>query len=187
AARAPAVPRGAYRIGDQLALRRRLEPVLGHEQERLRRLSLDAGPRLVRGVAGSGKTLIAASWAIRTLRDAPPHARLLFVYGNQALAALLRRTLHDAAQELGVRFPDPRLELAHAGDLLARLAPDFTGERWDYEGLAGALEQSEIIPELDALFIDEAQDLGESALRQLVRFVKPTAEGDEEPKRAVRI
>src|SRR5690606_29629890 len=38
AARAPAVPRGAYRIGDQLALRRRLEPVLGHEQERLRRL-----------------------------------------------------------------------------------------------------------------------------------------------------
>src|SRR5262249_47640942 len=44
-------------IGHQLAVRKQLRPVLSCEQQRLCGFSMDGKPRLVRGVAGSGKTV----------------------------------------------------------------------------------------------------------------------------------
>ena len=55
-------------LGVQLSKRKQLRPVLSHEQERLCGLELDGKPRLVRGVAGSGKTVILAHWLMQTVQ-----------------------------------------------------------------------------------------------------------------------
>lgn len=55
-------------IGSQLANRKDLRPVLSQEQERLCGLELDGKPRLVRGVAGSGKTVVLAHWLMQTVQ-----------------------------------------------------------------------------------------------------------------------
>ncbi len=55
-------------LGNQLSKRKALRPVMSTEQERLSRLSLDGKPRLVRGVAGSGKTVVLAHWLQQTVK-----------------------------------------------------------------------------------------------------------------------
>ncbi len=56
------------KLGDQLTVRESLRPVFSAEQQRLCELRLDGKPRLVRGVAGSGKTVVLAHWLARTVR-----------------------------------------------------------------------------------------------------------------------
>ncbi|MBC7174091.1 MAG: hypothetical protein H5U40_16735, partial [Polyangiaceae bacterium] len=187
-ARAPGpLVREGHRLGAQIAHRRNLHALPGHEQERLSHMTLDEGPRLVRGVAGSGKTWVAAHWAIRSLVDAPAEARLLFVYGNQALHALIDRSLAAVASELGIAWPDRRLELRHAGEVLLGNLPRLQIERWDYDAMATALATVELEPAYDALFIDEAQDFGEAALRQLFRLVRARRDARGGELKAIRM
>jgi len=179
---APPPPRGT-RLGDQIARRRRLRSVLSREQRILvERTLADAGPRLVRGVAGSGKTLVLARWAARALRGAKVE-HLLVVFANAALRPLLDRMLREAwadESETSTAFPEERVQLLHVGQLLADLRlevglPEPTGEaRWDYDAQAAAiLERGPPEARFPLILVDEAQDLGHHALALLVGLAEP--------------
>jgi superfamily I DNA and RNA helicase len=68
------------------------------EQQRLCGLNMDGKPRLVRGVAGSGKTFVLAHWLQKTVRNlaSKPDARVWAVYANKSLHRLIGDTIEDA-------------------------------------------------------------------------------------------
>lgn len=185
----PPLPSGAT-LGDQLRRRQQLRPVLSHEQARLVHRDLsDTGPRLVRGVAGSGKTLVLAHWAVRAIRGLGV-PRVTIVYANRALRPLLERLFDEAWQEATggeIAVPWSRVHLVHVGELLHGLLreldepvpdPEERGARYDYEGQARRLLQRvELAPRFDAAFLDEAQDLGHETLRLLIQLVRPNGQG----------
>src|SRR5262249_10205029 len=49
-------------LGFQIVKRKAMRPVSSAEQQRLCEFEIDGKPRLVRGVAGSGKTFVLAHW-----------------------------------------------------------------------------------------------------------------------------
>ncbi len=49
-------------MAQQIADRKQMSPILSREQQRLSNLTLDGKPRLVRGVAGSGKSIVLCNW-----------------------------------------------------------------------------------------------------------------------------
>ena len=169
-------------LGAQLEQRKALRPVLSAEQQRLCGLELDGGPRLVRGVAGSGKTLVLANWLAAVVGSAGFVGRAWVVYANAALRGLLLEQIEQGWRRLrpGGVFPDDRIELWHVQDLLRELhreaeLPPPSG--WDYDAWSGRLLElpSAPTPRCEALFADEAQDLGPSTLRLLASLVQPTA------------
>ncbi len=187
---APARPRPARdrrgpRLGDQIARRRAMRPVLSREQERLCRLKLDGGPRLVRGVAGSGKTWVLAYWVARTVRASSFEGRALVIYANRALHGMLDDLIARAWSELeptAERGPLPRgrFRLVHVRDLLDELL-DEEGlppvEGYDFD--AAALRYQAAVPDFShrprctVMFVDEAQDVGPETLRLLAGLVRP--------------
>src|SRR5262249_15708129 len=64
-----------------------MRPVLSGEQQRLCGYRMDGKPRLVRGVAGSGKTAVLAHWLAKTLGGLGPDVggKVWAVYANKAL------------------------------------------------------------------------------------------------------
>jgi hypothetical protein len=89
------------RLGYQIAKRKQLRPVLSSEQQRLCDRRMDGKPHLVRGVAGSGKTMILAHWLCTVLRQykEDPNAKIWVVYANHSLAPLLQKLIQEAWQE----------------------------------------------------------------------------------------
>lgn len=184
-------------LGAQIDARKLLRPVLSREQQRLCGHEMDGKPRLVRGVAGSGKTVILANWLARTLArlEEDPEARVWVVYANRALQRLLETVATEAWRELheDQGFPWHKVELLHIRDVLAGLyererlgRPDF---QYDYEvgarrvhevGAARPLE-----PTCDALFVDEAQDMGHDVLNLLTSLVRPSDAEDPKARSAI--
>lgn len=177
-------------IGNQLEKRKLLRPVLSFEQQRLCDLKLDGKPRLVRGVAGSGKTVVLAHWLLRTMQRLNGHAdaKLWAVYANRSLQKLISDTIEEAwkAEGNGQPFPWGRVELCHIKDLLELLLPQV-GLRmrtfeFDYDKAAAAYlhrrPADEVAPVCHAMFIDEAQDMGPNTLKLLSALVKQTDEDD---------
>jgi superfamily I DNA/RNA helicase len=174
-------------LGAQLEERRAQRPILTAEQQRLCQLRLDGKPRLVRGVAGSGKTLVLASWVARLLRRSDAPQRVIgVVYGNRALRGLLAHSLEQAWQRdlISGAFPWPRVALVHIKDLLQELLAEV-GAAWpedslDYEKVAAdflAKHGAGLVPRFDALFIDEAQDMGHEVMRLLFALTRPHGAG----------
>lgn len=184
-------PAVADTLGLQIRARQRLRPVMSHEQARLVQRDLhDAGPRLVRGVAGSGKTLVLAHWAVRALQGLGV-PEVAVVYANRALRPLLMDMLDRAWQgqdpPLG---PTPwhRIQLHHVGDLLADLErehdqPTPTGrDRFDYATRAARLlDGVALTPRFPALFLDEAQDFGHDTLALLLALTEPSGPDGRRP------
>ena len=172
-----------HSLGAQIEERRTLRPILSAEQERLAAYRLDGKPRLVRGVAGSGKTLVLARWMARVLvRDEEQQAWLVF--GNASLRGLLMDHLQEAWRELAPLLPLPteRFELLHVHDVLTALAREAgvpADAGWDPDRLARRIERSgaRLPPRCGALFVDEAQDLGPATMRLLAKLVVPRPEG----------
>ena len=75
-----------------------MRPVLSQEQQRLSNLELDGKPRLVRGVAGSGKTLVLSNWLAKTAKrlSGERDARIWAVYANRSLHKLLTASIESA-------------------------------------------------------------------------------------------
>lgn len=179
----PPAPGERAQLGAQLALRRALRPVRTREQERLIELPLDGRPRVVRGVAGSGKTLVLAHWLARAAQGP---GRLFCVYANAALRGLIAEAVEDAWRDAGQRAPFPwgRVELRHVRRLLeallAEVGLDARAFGFDYDAAAAAyLERvgpEAVAPRCDALFVDEAQDMGAETLRLLTALVEPLPE-----------
>jgi superfamily I DNA/RNA helicase len=177
------------RLGGQIALRKKLRPVLSNEQQRLCGLALDGGPRLVRGVAGSGKTAVLAHWLAKTLKHLAnkPNAVAWVVYANNSLRSLLEAAILQAWNEddANGEFPAERVELHHVNDvlrgLLGEIGRGVKGLDFDYDASAAEYllvkGPAAIAHRCDALFIDEAQDLGSNTLRLLNLLVSPRVAG----------
>jgi superfamily I DNA and RNA helicase len=157
-----------------------LRPILSAEQQRLCHFEMDGKPRLVRGVAGSGKTVVLANWLVRTylaLRSQSP--RLWVVFANASLEHLIRQMINDAWERQGQSgsFPHDHIILHYIDRLLSGLEghrPMPSELRFNYsDRSARLLRQSKpIAPSCDALFLDEAQDLGVFTIQLLSQLVK---------------
>ena len=178
----------ATSVGYQISKRKELRPVLSHEQERLCGLELDGKPRLVRGVAGSGKTVVLAHWLMQTVRRlaGQQNIRIWAVFANRSLQSLIGDSIESAWEKEsgGKSFPWDRVSLRHIREILdvllpeVRLSPENFGFEYD-DAAAAYLERKpadQILPRCDALFIDEAQDMGEQAFR-LIRSPSPDLAG----------
>ena len=134
---------------------------LDHRQERLAR-HLGEGYRLIRGVAGSGKTLILTHRAAH-FAEHFPRWRILLLCFNRALAFALAQEV-KATKNVRAQTVDG---LAHG---LLRDAgrspgeerkPDFERRRVEARAIALGLDSSK---RFDMVLVDEAQDLGHSGL-----------------------
>ncbi len=95
-------------------------------------LSLDGKPRLVRGVAGSGKSIVLCNWLARTVQRqrGDKNFRIWAVYANRSLHKLLQESVEAAWARLTEGdlfetsgFPWERVSLLHVRDVLAGILP----------------------------------------------------------------
>lgn len=151
--------------------------VMNREQERLAR-TLGEGHRLLRGVAGSGKTVVLIGRA-RYLRERYPEWRILVVCFNRVLADYLREVIEPderlevlhfhrwCLRELeaaGVAVPDPP-ETGDASDYWDREVPQLLLQAYE----EGRLRQGSY----QAVLVDEGQDLAADWYRALLRTLDP--------------
>lgn len=136
--------------------------VLDRRQERLA-MSLGPGYRMIRGVAGSGKTLVL-TYRARYIADHFPSSRILLLCFNRALSLALKNEVSSTAN-VTVKTVDKL-----AFDLLRRekgwLARIQNEEEWrqrilDAKRAADGLSDSD---KYDLVLVDEAQDLETSHL-----------------------
>lgn len=151
--------------------------VMNREQERLA-LTLAEGHRLLRGVAGSGKT-ICLIYRARHLRARYPDWRILVVCFNRVLAAYLRDAI-GADERLEVLHFHRwcRRELEAAGVRIP--PPPATGDRSDYwnreipQLLLQAYESHQLRSgTYQAILVDEGQDFADDWYRALLRALDP--------------
>lgn len=183
-------------LGGQIAKRKEMRPVLSQEQQRLSNLELDGKPRLVRGVAGSGKTLVLSNWLAKTAKrlSGERDARIWAVYANRSLHKLLTASIESAWQDGGNRSPFPwdNVSLLHVKDVLAGLLPSvsLSMEAFDFEYDRAAEEflnrqdVDALLPRCQALFLDEAQDMGPNTLRLLLSLVEQSNQDDTNSRSA---
>jgi superfamily I DNA/RNA helicase len=196
---APARAADPHSLGSQIEKRKRLRPILSNEQQRLCGYSLDGKPRLVRGVAGSGKTVVLSHWLAKTVKAAKPGQRLRIwvVFANKALKRLIEATVEHAWREEEGQgdFPWQDVELFHVLDVLDQMRNEAGIRNWqagDYDYDAKALEvltrrpATSLVQRCDALFIDEAQDMGPNTLKLLFGLVRQT-DPAEPNSRAVHV
>ena len=167
----------------RLALRQMLEPddseiikVLDRQQERLARWMGD-GYRVVKGVAGSGKTLVLL-YRARLIAKTQPRWRVLLTCFNRVLADELGRQLREMDEGLGNvtvknidRLPtDLYGEVHRRGGRLV-----LPGD--DYEGRIAAcldhLRADEEAALFDVVLVDESQDFDPHRLELAWRLLKP--------------
>jgi hypothetical protein len=144
--------------------------VLDRGQEALAK-GLGSGHRVVRGVAGSGKTLVL-TYRARLLAEAFPGQRILVTCYNVSLAASLQRQLP---------FPNVKVETIEALLRKARKAVGFEEMPFETTQLTAraeaalqALDRHEnAAGRFDHVLVDEAQDFPTAALRFAVRLLRP--------------
>jgi hypothetical protein len=172
------------------------DKALSDEQQRLSAMNWDAGPRLVRGVAGSGKTIVLANNLARRLErmlvasseglfgDRPPRPRLLAVCFNRSLAPFIAKKIAIAFEQRTGRLPPAgTVEVCSFNTLMWKLTQ---AGLWRYCNVQdasdivralhylGDLDQSrQLNPErlralaYDAIYVDEGQDFLEEEFRLL--------------------
>ena len=210
----PTVPRPGRDVGDAELLGARIDREaaryreLSEEQRRLSEADFSTGPRLIRGVAGSGKTVVLANNLARRLvkaeaatgalfvEDAAPPPRFLAVCFNQTLAPFLRSRIQIAYQQrAGQMMPPGAVTVRNFNSLMFDLSqaglaayrrikehPDGPARARAY--LAEVEQVAEREPDrlarfaFDAIYVDEAQDLEEDELRLLIRLAKQNDAGE---------
>ena len=143
---------------------------LDRKQEQLAR-SLGPGYRLIRGVAGSGKTLVLTCRA-RHMASHFPKWRILLVCFNKALSLALERQVegHSNVQVFNLDRLARRV-LVRAGHEIDDDAPaDFGKRRRDALEAVSSIDESVLF---DMVLVDEAQDLDETGLDLAWAMLKP--------------
>lgn len=191
-------------LGDRIDLEATREKVLSAEQQRLSRFDLTRASYLIRGVAGSGKSVVLANNVARLVRDReapqqdlfeePRASRIGVVCFNRALVPFLREKMSLAySQSTGERLAEDRVEVRHFnGFLLARSQEiegleyvRLSGENKDREVRAKcyleqirSLEESGVLAQhqFDVIYVDEAQDLHPDEFRVLLKFLRPSGD-----------
>lgn len=182
---------------------------LSAEQQELIRLDTWGHPYLLRGVAGSGKSLVLAyhvAWAVLrherqaqqlTLFDEDRHRmpKIAVVCLQRTLAPLLHQMIEAAYQTIaGKSLPPNVVTVAHVNGLIYQLAEAH--DHFHYVPLNKARDNGEHarlhlmqldsmtpaeLDELrfDALYIDEGQDLHPDTLTLLYTLVRPDPQTTE--------
>jgi hypothetical protein len=121
-------------LGDLFHEIARRDRTLSEEQQRLAAGDWRGGPRLIRGVAGSGKTVVLAAHLARRLAHNVPEQGRLFGEGgdrperylavcfNRTLVPFIRHKIEAAYhQRKGADLPEGWVEVTHFNQLLYRL------------------------------------------------------------------
>jgi len=191
------------RMGDQFDARKGMKPILSQEQQRLTDLELDGKPRLVRGVAGSGKSIVLCNWLAKTAKRLHDQkdAQIWAVYANRSLHKLLQESIESAWTSLNEGdlldksdFPWDKVSLFHVKDVLAGMLPSVQmlneSIGFDYDRAAEEFlnrqDMDDLLPRCSALFIDEAQDMGPATLRLLLSIVEQ-ADSEDANSRAAHV
>jgi len=170
------------------------------EQRKVADRTLEGRPTLLRGVAGSGKSILLAQGLVYLLHragrasrcaDDPDGPRVLVTCFNKTLVPLLRRDADAFAVETGLQLPRFKLDFVHFEGVLKKLREEWgltvPGLRQgDDEAndarypmvfrqveelfASGAATEEEAL--WDFVFVDEAQDLHPDALRLLHRMAR---------------
>ena len=143
---------------------------LDREQEHLA-LSLGPGYRLIRGVAGSGKTLVLTSRA-RHMAGHFRHWRILLVCFNKALSLALAQ---HVAEHTNVRVYTLDALALRVLNKTGRSPDDerradFDQRRRDAREAVADIDESRLF---DMVLVDEAQDLDEAGLDLAWAMLKP--------------
>jgi hypothetical protein len=153
--------------------------VMDREQERLAR-TLGDGHRLLRGVAGSGKTIVLICRTRHLLAQHPDWRMLVLCY-NRVLAGLLRTAIRDERVEVStfhawcarqlkaaaVDVPEPPGRGEQWDDFWVETVPQLLSQAFDEARVPAALYQ--------AILVDEGQDFADSWYRLLLRALDPVA------------
>ena len=172
------------------------EKRLSDEQQRLSEAKIAGSPRLIRGVAGSGKSVVLANQVARYLKRELAQPRDLFaepnptpfrvavVCFNRSLVPLLERRVAEAYQQLTQKeLPKDVVCISHLNKLLYELSEQGY---WRYQSMASGsnVERAKRYrwqwndpkvlnrPLFDAVFVDEGQDLEGEELALLHDLVK---------------
>jgi hypothetical protein len=158
--------------------------VLDFVQERIAR-SIGEGHRLLKGVAGSGKTLVVAARA-KYLKKIHPEWRVFVTCYNVATAHYIRSLMSEPS----IARQEPEIKVVNFHRLVKELTGEFLGTIWDEEAdrretydkwetrvgelWVEAVEKGKIAAnQCDALLIDEGQDLESTWIRGLTRLLNP--------------
>ena len=153
--------------------------VMDLEQERLAR-TLGDGHRLLRGVAGSGKTIVLIC-RVRHLLAQHPDWRILVVCDNRAPAGFLHRTIGDKRVEVSTfdawcgsssGWPTSTCPSRPAGDsggmiFWVETVPKLLSQAFDEGRVPTGAYQ--------AILVDEGQDFADTWYRVLLRALDPEA------------
>lgn len=163
------------------------------DQRRIALRPLDGHPTLVRGVAGSGKSILLAKGLVDLLESRHAHAepgaprpRILVTCFNRALVPLLCRDVHAFASMARLELDASDLTFSHFEGLLTRMGkewglevpsckktPDEERLPFVFDQVEERLDGDEALEHellFDFVFVDEAQDLHPQALRILHRL-----------------
>lgn len=189
---------------DELALSERS---LSREQMDLSRLEVGGHPRLIRGVAGSGKSIVLASMVARYVnrrlngdldlfRDAPKTVRVGVVCFNRALVPFILKKVQESYwEQTRAELPSGIVEVTHLNGLMWSLKEQ--GVQYVSVGIPAserAQRYSEQLTRLkekdperfsqleyDVLFVDEGQDLVPEEYRLLLQLTHSSPPRDERP------
>lgn len=127
--------------------------------------------RLIRGVAGSGKTIILASRA-KMLSKQNPDWKILILCYNISLANAIQQMINHMMNEPEDLFDfDPNIKTIHNQNIIVRnfhswLKNDLKIKEQHLSKIIDKIERNEtILPTYDAILIDEGQDFDADWLR----------------------
>lgn len=127
--------------------------------------------RLIRGVAGSGKTIILASRA-KMLSKHNPDWKILILCYNISLANAIQQMIHHMMNEPEDLFDfDPKAKAIHNQNIIVRnfhawLKNDLKIREQHLSTIIDKIEKKEtLLPSYDAILIDEGQDFDSDWLR----------------------
>lgn len=121
------------KLGGYLDEMAALDKYLSREQQELCRLPVGTHPRLIRGVAGSGKTIVLAEMVARLVQrkmaqaedmfDGPTsRPRIAVICFNRALVSFIQRKVRDAYQQITLEgLPADTVNISHLNGLLWHL------------------------------------------------------------------
>jgi hypothetical protein len=207
--KSPFGARGADSLGAEIERLEAAHKPLSPEQQALIQADTWGHPYLLRGVAGSGKSLVLAyQVAAALLRQAQARQQLDLFAGppspmpkvaalslHRTLAPLLRQYIGEAYQNLsGGELPESYVTVTHLNGLIYQLCqqhPHFhylpltlameTGERSrQYLAQLDRMTPAQLDTlRFDALYIDEGQDLHPDTLALLAALVRPNPQTQE--------
>jgi len=200
---APPVAASEGSLGEHLADRHGEYRALTEQQQRLASQDWNEGPRLVRGVAGSGKTVVLAAQMARMLarrhgetrslfeREGERPVRILAVCFNRTLVPFIRERIEAAwGQRRDEPLPAESLEVVHFNGLMWQLSEEgfvryqriadrrSAGDR-ARSYLSDLTHDPDRLRErgYDAVFVDEGQDFHEDEYRILLHLCGRSANG----------